>query len=155
MHTTAMPAPVIKNATTIWDIGVNWPLSSQCGTWDAKGRGVDVWECILARMSIPPPWSNPSSSYTDYSTPATSVCLVPLVLLDHSLSYPISLRTPSTGGTSDVDSRSTLVDRSTQWSTTPQIHHYRVDIDANLSDTCPPRRSLGVYMWGGYTIYTC
>ena len=51
MHTTTMPAPVIKNATTIWDIGVNWPLSSQCGTWDAKGRGVDVWECILARMS--------------------------------------------------------------------------------------------------------
>lgn len=54
MHTTAMPAPIIKNATSIWDINVNWPLSSQCGTWDAKGRGVDVWECIQARMSGPP-----------------------------------------------------------------------------------------------------
>lgn len=52
MHTSAaMPAPVINNATAIWDINVHWPLSSQCGTWDAKGRGVDVWECILARTS--------------------------------------------------------------------------------------------------------
>ncbi|KAG6377595.1 hypothetical protein JVT61DRAFT_15413 [Boletus reticuloceps] len=54
MSTTTMPASVIKNATTIWDINVHWPLSSQCGTWDPKGRGVDVWECIQARMSIPP-----------------------------------------------------------------------------------------------------
>jgi hypothetical protein len=28
---------------------VHWSLYSQCGIWDPKGRGVDIWECIRAR----------------------------------------------------------------------------------------------------------
>ncbi|KAF8137259.1 hypothetical protein EV363DRAFT_1317200 [Boletus edulis] len=65
MSTTTMPASVIKNATTIWDINVNWPLSSQCGTWDPKGRGVDVWECIQAHYSTPST-SPPNPTYWRY-----------------------------------------------------------------------------------------
>lgn len=77
---TTMTAPVIKNATTIWDIGQNWPLSSQCGTWDVKGRGVDVWECIQARMYLFWLVSLLLNPLLDYSTPSTSVCLVPPLL---------------------------------------------------------------------------
>ncbi|KAG1736148.1 uncharacterized protein EDB91DRAFT_1204316 [Suillus paluster] len=43
--------PYIGNATRIWEINVHWSLYSQCGIWDPKGRGVDIWECIRARKS--------------------------------------------------------------------------------------------------------
>ncbi|KAH7887055.1 hypothetical protein F5I97DRAFT_1099436 [Phlebopus sp. FC_14] len=50
---TTMPAAVISNATRIWDIDVHWSLYSQCGIWDPKRRGVDIWECIRAHDSTP------------------------------------------------------------------------------------------------------
>lgn len=43
-----MPA-VVSNATRIWELNIYWSLHSQCGVWDPKGRGVDIWECIRAR----------------------------------------------------------------------------------------------------------
>jgi hypothetical protein len=46
-----MPA-VVSNATRIWELNINWELFSQCGVWDAKGRGVDIYECIRARTSL-------------------------------------------------------------------------------------------------------
>ncbi|KIM91490.1 hypothetical protein PILCRDRAFT_94330 [Piloderma croceum F 1598] len=48
-----MPTAVISNATRIWELNVSWPLFSQCGVWDIKGRGVDIWECIRAHDSSP------------------------------------------------------------------------------------------------------
>jgi len=45
-----MPA-VVSNATRIWELNIHWDLFSQCGVWDPKGRGVDIWECIRARTS--------------------------------------------------------------------------------------------------------
>jgi hypothetical protein len=47
-----MPA-VVSNATRIWELNIHWDLFSQCGVWDPKGRGVDIWECIRARTSTP------------------------------------------------------------------------------------------------------
>ena len=52
--TSSMPQAIISNATRIWEVGVQWPLYAQCGVWDAKGRGVDIWECIRARKSCYP-----------------------------------------------------------------------------------------------------
>jgi hypothetical protein len=46
---STMPTAVISNATRIWELNVSWPLFAQCGVWDPKGRGVDIWECIRAR----------------------------------------------------------------------------------------------------------
>ena len=43
-----MPA-VVSNATRIWELNIYWDLFSQCGVWDPKRRGVDIWECIRAR----------------------------------------------------------------------------------------------------------
>jgi hypothetical protein len=40
---------VIGNSTRIWELNLQWPLYSQCGVWDVRGRGVDVWECIKDR----------------------------------------------------------------------------------------------------------
>lgn len=42
---------VIGHATRIWEQNIYWPMYSQCGIWDVKGRGVDVWECIKDRES--------------------------------------------------------------------------------------------------------
>lgn len=44
-----MPVPVISDATRVWDINVQWTLYSQCGVWNPRGKGVDIWECIRAR----------------------------------------------------------------------------------------------------------
>ena len=44
-----MPGTVISNATQIWELGVHWTVYSQCGVWDPKGKGVDIWECIRDR----------------------------------------------------------------------------------------------------------
>ena len=44
-----MPGVVVGNATKIWEVGVHWSLYSQCGIWDPRGRGVDIWECICDR----------------------------------------------------------------------------------------------------------
>lgn len=46
-----MPA-VVSNATRIWELNIQWDLFSQCGVWDAKGRGVDIYECVRARTSL-------------------------------------------------------------------------------------------------------
>ena len=108
MRTTTMPAPVIKNATTIWDINVTWPLSSQCGTWDPKGRGVDVWECILARMSLfllPLPFTdNLDLVRRLLNAVHCGMSRATSPLGGNSLLSSVSLRTSCTGGTSDVDS---------------------------------------------------
>lgn len=45
-----MPA-VVSNATRIWEIDIYWDLHAQCGVWDPKGKGVDIWECIRPRES--------------------------------------------------------------------------------------------------------
>ncbi|KAH9048413.1 hypothetical protein EDB84DRAFT_1556869 [Lactarius hengduanensis] len=47
-----MPA-VVSNATRIWELNIHWDLYSQCGIWDPKGRGVDIYECIRAHPSTP------------------------------------------------------------------------------------------------------
>jgi hypothetical protein len=47
-----MPATIISNATRIWELNVHWSAYSQCGIWNAKGRGVDIWECIRDRKSL-------------------------------------------------------------------------------------------------------
>ena len=47
-----MPGVVISNATRIWEPYVHWTLYSQCGIWDPRSRGVDIWECIRERESI-------------------------------------------------------------------------------------------------------
>lgn len=44
-----MPRVAVGNATRIWEVNVHWPLYSQCGIWDPRGRGVDIWECICDR----------------------------------------------------------------------------------------------------------
>lgn len=44
---------VIGNSTRIWELNLQWPLYSQCGVWDVRGRGVDVWECIKDRKFRP------------------------------------------------------------------------------------------------------
>jgi len=41
----------VGNSTRIWELNLRWPLNSQCGVWDAKKPGVDVWQCIRARES--------------------------------------------------------------------------------------------------------
>lgn len=46
-----MPRVAVGNATRIWEVNVHWPLYSQCGIWDPRGRGVDIWECICDRES--------------------------------------------------------------------------------------------------------
>ncbi|TFK38088.1 hypothetical protein BDQ12DRAFT_666313 [Crucibulum laeve] len=48
-----MPGAVISNATRIWELNVHWALYSQCGVWDPRGRGVDIWECIRDHDSTP------------------------------------------------------------------------------------------------------
>jgi len=49
---STMPA-VVSNATRIWETDIYWDLSSQCGIWDPKRKGVDIWECVRARESYP------------------------------------------------------------------------------------------------------
>lgn len=52
-HTPHTPRPtmpgLVSDATRIWELNVYWPQGSQCGVWDAKSKGVDIWECIRAR----------------------------------------------------------------------------------------------------------
>ncbi|KAF9653504.1 hypothetical protein BDM02DRAFT_3182522 [Thelephora ganbajun] len=45
-----MPA-VVSNATRIWEVNIHWDLYAQCGIWDPKGKGVDIWECVRAHHS--------------------------------------------------------------------------------------------------------
>ncbi len=53
-HTSAytMPGTVIGNSTRIWELNSYWALYSQCGVWDSRGRGVDIWECIRDRKAL-------------------------------------------------------------------------------------------------------
>ncbi|KAI0639538.1 hypothetical protein C8Q77DRAFT_1205021 [Trametes polyzona] len=44
---------LIADATRIWEVNLYWPLHAQCGVWDPKGKGVDVWECIRPHQSTP------------------------------------------------------------------------------------------------------
>ncbi len=47
----AMPG-LVSDATRVWELNVHWALGSQCGVWDPKFRGVDIWECIRARKLL-------------------------------------------------------------------------------------------------------
>lgn len=76
-----MPGAVVGNATRIWELNVHWALYSQCGIWDPKGRGVDIWECIRDRKFLSITFflsviSPPSASFIDDSTPGTQVCFI-------------------------------------------------------------------------------
>ncbi|KAI0698587.1 hypothetical protein BC835DRAFT_1268815 [Cytidiella melzeri] len=42
---------LVSDATRIWELDVFWPLGSQCGVWDPKTKGVDVWECVRAHTA--------------------------------------------------------------------------------------------------------
>jgi hypothetical protein len=48
-----MPGAVVGNATRIWELNVYWAVNAQCGIWDPRGRGVDIWECIRDHHSTP------------------------------------------------------------------------------------------------------
>jgi hypothetical protein len=67
--------PTIANATRVWEINVHWPMYSQCGVWDPRGRGVDIWECIRDRKYVLSSVHDNSSSpfILDDSTPGTEV----------------------------------------------------------------------------------
>ncbi|KAF8068825.1 hypothetical protein FPV67DRAFT_1415292 [Lyophyllum atratum] len=60
-----MPGVVISNATRIWETNVHWSVYSQCCIWDARGRGVDIWECIRDHDSKPGT-EPPNSTYWRY-----------------------------------------------------------------------------------------
>ena len=45
---------LVSDATRIWEINVHWAVGSQCGVWDAKAKGVEIWECIRTREWSPP-----------------------------------------------------------------------------------------------------
>ena len=40
---------LVSDATRIWELNIQWALNAQCGVWDPRGKGVDIWECIRAR----------------------------------------------------------------------------------------------------------
>ena len=40
---------LVSDATRIWELNLHWALGAQCGVWDPKGKGVDVFECVRAR----------------------------------------------------------------------------------------------------------
>ncbi|KAK7695826.1 hypothetical protein QCA50_000464 [Cerrena zonata] len=44
---------LVSDATRIWELNVYWPVGSQCGVWDIKGKKVDVWECLRAHNATP------------------------------------------------------------------------------------------------------
>lgn len=48
---STMPG-LVADATRVWELNLYWPLHAQCGVWDPKGKGVDVWECIRPRESL-------------------------------------------------------------------------------------------------------
>lgn len=69
---------LVADATRIWEANLYWPLHAQCGVWDPKGKGVDVWECIRPRKSssqtvLAPP-TNTFFVPPDQSSPGTQVC---------------------------------------------------------------------------------
>lgn len=73
---------VIGNSTRIWELNLYWPMYSQCGIWDVRGRGVDVWECIKDREfpsahSFSTRLAEGKSFYLDESTPETHPPLNP------------------------------------------------------------------------------
>lgn len=53
---------LVSDATRIWELNIYWPSGSQCGVWDPKSRGVDIWECIRARESPSPAHASLSRS---------------------------------------------------------------------------------------------
>ena len=68
---------LVADATRIWELNLYWPLHAQCGIWDPKGKGVDVWECIRPRkhcvfLSILRSGLIPCT-FVDHSTPGTQV----------------------------------------------------------------------------------
>ena len=54
-HTTRLQYPampgLVNDVTRIWEVNLHWPVNAQCGVWNSKQKGVDVWECIRARES--------------------------------------------------------------------------------------------------------
>ncbi|GBE88769.1 hypothetical protein SCP_1401740 [Sparassis crispa] len=58
---------LVSDATRIWELNIYWTVNSQCGVWDPKGKGVDVWECIRDHNSIPGT-QPPNTAYWRYVT---------------------------------------------------------------------------------------
>ncbi|KAI0792444.1 hypothetical protein C8Q75DRAFT_889980 [Abortiporus biennis] len=56
---------LVSDATRIWELNIHWPMNAQCGVWDARGKGVDIWECIRPHVSTPGT-QPPNSSYWRY-----------------------------------------------------------------------------------------
>lgn len=79
--TNTMPG-LVNDVTRIWEQNIFWPVNAQCGVWDPKLKGVDIWECVRAREytvrsgSRVPIADFPSFS-ADHSTPSTQVCTTP------------------------------------------------------------------------------
>ncbi|CAL1699447.1 unnamed protein product [Somion occarium] len=44
---------LVSDATRIWELNVQWAVNAQCGVWDPRRKGVDIWECIRAHCSTP------------------------------------------------------------------------------------------------------
>ncbi|KAF8348629.1 hypothetical protein F5887DRAFT_880046 [Amanita rubescens] len=59
-----MPTAV-SNFTRIWEPNVHWKAKSQCGIWDIRGKGVDIWECVRDRKS---PNAPPNTIFWRYVT---------------------------------------------------------------------------------------
>ena len=52
-HRTPSSMPgLVADSTRIWEQNIYWTESMQCAIWDPKGKGVDVWECVRARMFL-------------------------------------------------------------------------------------------------------
>ncbi|KAH9930188.1 hypothetical protein B0H21DRAFT_826144 [Amylocystis lapponica] len=58
---------LVSDATRIWELNIQWPLHAQCGVWDSKGKGVDIWECIRPHNSTPGT-QPPNAHYWRYVT---------------------------------------------------------------------------------------
>nr|VWO96726.1 Putative type III effector protein [Ganoderma boninense] len=75
---------LVADATRVWELNLYWPLHAQCGVWDPKGKGVDVWECIR------PHHSTPGTQVCDL-TPRFTPSRIPGSALTHS---PLFLSAP-------------------------------------------------------------
>ncbi|KAH9898273.1 hypothetical protein C8Q73DRAFT_788469 [Cubamyces lactineus] len=77
---------LVADATRIWEVNLYWPLHAQCGVWDPKGKGVDVWECIRPHQSTPG------------TQPLLALCRAQMIVIGacYKLSAPRTLDRPRT-----------------------------------------------------------
>lgn len=80
-NTNTMPG-LVNDVTRIWEQNIFWPVNAQCGVWDPKLKGVDIWECVRARecpfrSGSRVPIADYPSFPADHSTPSTQVCTTP------------------------------------------------------------------------------